>query len=144
MGRNRKLTAELDRKGSFEKDPDRGRARALEPEPEGGLGAPPPDFLLSHRLELRRAWDDLVAATASVKLTSADRLHFEATARLMYRTRQSTAKTGDFTALTQALGKLGLTPVDRSRVPGHGKITEDEESDAWDDYASGGSELRVQ
>ena len=32
-------------KGSFEKNPSRGRARADEPKPDGPLGAPPADFL---------------------------------------------------------------------------------------------------
>ena len=103
MGANRKTSDELDRRGSFEKDAARGRARASEPKPVGGLGAPPPDFLVtdSNGLKLKQAWLDLEAATASVKLTSADRIHFELTARLLYRTRRYDAKVSESTALIQ-------------------------------------------
>lgn len=145
MGRNRKTSDELDRKGAFDRNPSRGRSRANEPKPPAGIGEPPPEFLAKSMEgeKLLRAWRDLEATTASVRLTAADRLHFEVTARLLYRTRRYDAKVSESTALILALGKFGLNPSDRSKVSGHGK-TEEEETDEWDEFASGGSVLPVQ
>jgi hypothetical protein len=147
VGRNRKPTAELERKDAFKHDPARGRARAAEPVPEGKLGPPPESFgppQSQTGAELRKIWDELADEAKEVLLTSADRTHFEMTVRLKWRCRRPGAKTGDFAQLNRYLGQLGLNPVDRSKVISvHGKSADDEE-DEWEELESGGSGVRLQ
>jgi hypothetical protein len=123
MGRARKSTEELERRGAFDKDPQRRKSRANEPVCRDVIGPPPGDF--THKASptsqgLLQAWNDLLAAAKEVRLTSADRIVVEATARLLYQTRYRglDAKTGVYAQLAANLSRLGLTPADRSRVEG--------------------------
>jgi hypothetical protein len=146
MGRPRKPTDELDRRGAFDKNPKRGRERANEPVVNDELGDPPADFLNAKSptsLGLLACWNDVVAAAKEVKLNRGDRIHVEMTARQLYKCRRDGAKAGDFGQLDRYLGKLGLNPADRSRVQGVGKTAE-EEATEWDDLADGKDGLRVQ
>jgi hypothetical protein len=147
MGRLRKSTEELDRKGAFDKDPARGRARAEEPVPTAALGDPPRDFCNPKSptsLEYREIWDNLLVEAKEVRLTSADRTHFEMTCRLIYRCKRNGAKTGDFAQLNKYLGQLGLNPADRSKVQGVGRKSAEGEEEDWNDFAANASGVRVQ
>lgn len=146
MGRQRKSTAELDRRGAFEKNPARGRERADEPVVKESLGEPPPEFLKKDSLHADRllaAWRDLASAAQEVRLTRADRIAFELAARLLVVCRYGSPKSSDWSQLERFIGKFGLTPADRSRVKGHGKSAE-EEADEWGDLAEGKDGLPVQ
>jgi hypothetical protein len=146
MGRRRKSTEELDRRGAFDKDPKRGLERANEPVVNDELGLPPADFMNAKSpssLSLRACWEDIIAGAREVKLTRADRIHVEMTARQLDKCRRPGAKSSDYGQLDRYLGKLGLNPADRSRVQGHGKTLE-EEANEWDDLAEGKSGLPVQ
>src|ERR1700761_9251430 len=90
MGRARKSTEELERRGAFDKDPQRRKSRAREPVCTDVIGPPPLDFTSSTSPTSRgllQAWNDVLAAAKEVRLTSADRIVVESTARLLYQTR---------------------------------------------------------
>ncbi|QMV19682.1 hypothetical protein GOB94_14020 [Granulicella sp. 5B5] len=151
MGRHRKSTAELERKGAFNHDPARGQARSLEPVVTGPLGPPPPDFVpegtelgYRNKAKLLQAWRDLEAATKEVLVTSADRLHFETTARLLAQSREPGAPTSVFSQLNRYLSQLGLNPASRSLVNGVGVKTTEQEEDEWKQAADGSTGLPVQ
>jgi hypothetical protein len=146
MGRQRKPTSELDRRGAFDKNPERGRERANEPVVTDPLGDPPAEFLRKDSLHADRlltAWKDLLSAAQEVKLTRADRIGFELAARLLVICRFGSPKSSDWNQLERFIAKFGLTPADRSRVQGHGKTAE-EESDEWGELAEGKDGLPVQ
>jgi hypothetical protein len=145
MGAQRKSTAELERKGAFDKNPARGRARAAEPVPLGTLGPPPESFLSKYDPgpQLLAAWHELVEESKEVLITSADRGHFEMTCRLRVRCRRSGAKTGDFAQLNKYQSQLGLNPASRSLVNAVGVKTSAEEEDEWEEAASGSTGLRI-
>jgi hypothetical protein len=146
MGRQRKTTAELDRRGAFDHDPKRGRARADEPVVLDELGPPPEEFLKRTSptsVALLECWNDILAGASEVRLTRADRIHVEMTARQLYKCRRPGARSSDYGQLDRYLGKLGLNPADRSRVQGTGKTLE-EEANEWDELADGKDGLRVQ
>lgn len=114
MAAPRKPTNVLALKGAFRKDPARGRARANEPAPDGELGPAP-----EHLTEVERAcWVEVVSLCHANTLCRADRLIVEHCARLLAMLRG--AESYDDTRLQirfeASLGKLGLSPADRSRV----------------------------
>lgn len=146
MGQRRKNTDELGRRGAFDKNPKRGLERANEPVVVDELGLPPADFLDAKSptsIALKACWDDIVAGAREVKLSRADRIHVEMTARQLYKCRRPSARSSDFGQLDRYLGKLGLNPADRSRVQGHGKTAE-EEANEWDQLADGEDGLPLQ
>ena len=147
MGRQRKSTEELERRGAFDHNPARGRDRSAEPVVTDELGDPPADFLNPKSptsLALLGCWNEIVAAAREVRLTRADRIHVEMTARQLYKCRRYGAKAGDYGQLDRFLSKLGLNPADRSRVQGVGRKSAAEEADEWGDLAEGKDGLPVQ
>lgn len=114
MGRPRKPTAELERKGAFRKDPQRRRQR--EPIPTGELGEAP--FHL--RVAEKRAWNELALLAAPGVLTDSDRWLVEIACGLLAkqcdRSRRGGLKAGELTALISCLSRMGMTPADRSKV----------------------------
>jgi hypothetical protein len=146
MGTLRKTTAELERKGAFDKNPQRARARASEPVVKTALGPPPASFTNPHSpsaRDLLEAWNELLDETKEVLITSADRGHFEMTARLRVRCRRPGATTGDFAQLNKYQSQLGLNPASRSLVNGNGVKTTTEEEDEWTAAAAGSDGLPV-
>jgi hypothetical protein len=146
MGVLRKSSEELERKGAFVKNPQRGRKRAAEPVPKGPLGDPPESFTSKYGdgPALMAAWNELIDEAKEVLLTSGDRTHFEMTCRLKVRCRRMGAKTGDFAQLNRHLAQLGLTPASRSAVQGVGGRNPDREEDEWAEAAAGGTGIPVQ
>jgi hypothetical protein len=111
MGRRRTPTAVLVARGSFRKDPKRGRARENEPVVETPLGAPP-----AHLTDVqRKLWDELAGIAPVGVLTGLDRWAVEAAVVLMAAFRESPSST-KYQAVRQALAALGMTPTDRSKV----------------------------
>jgi phage terminase small subunit len=116
MARPRTPTNVLEIRGAFDKNPNRRREDA---KTTGEIGDPPTYLSEMERL----AWAEIVQNAPISVLTSADRQIVELASRLMAESRV------DFTEFTAAklarleamLGKLGMTPADRSRVSGGNK-----------------------
>lgn len=112
MPRHRKPTNLLLLNGAIDHDPKRYANRTQEPKPTGDLGAPPAHF----EEQLTQIWNELVEQVPPGVLTSADRFILEITCSLTLKMRNLTISTGETTQLISCLGRLGLTPADRSRV----------------------------
>jgi hypothetical protein len=119
MGRPRKPTALHELNGTWDKHPERRRARQHEPKPTGPLGGPPAAFLdqfSETSRSLLAIWNELIHMAPPGVLTSADRFHVELTCRLMHRVRTEQATAGEYSRLDSLLGKMGMNPADRSKV----------------------------
>lgn len=114
MARPRKPTNVLELKGAFNHNPDRGRARENEPEPEAPISDAPGYF---NEVQAE-AYRELVRKAHRGVLCDADSVAVEAGAVLLARLRTSTEEftAGEFGRLEAILGKLGMTPADRSKV----------------------------
>lgn len=114
MAPPRKPTNVLALAGAFKRNPKRGAARANEPEPVGDVGEAP-----AHLNESERAcWGDIVGMCHEGSLCRADRLVIEHGARILSALRASTEYTDTklMVRFETVLGKLGLSPADRSKV----------------------------
>lgn len=113
MAKPRTPTNVLALKGSFAKNPDRGRARENEPEVVPGIGEPPNDM----DPNVRACWVELVMLCAPGVLSVTDRPFMEYAARVFWMIKQPgpvDLKAGvRFEAI---IGKLGMSPADRSKV----------------------------
>ena len=113
MARTPKPTALLEAAGAFRKDPARGLARQFEPRPTSPLGDPPPCF---DPLQ-RDIWFELAAMAPAHVLTGCDRWLVEILCRLMARLRSGEIiKAAEYSLIFAGLGRMGLTPADRSKV----------------------------
>jgi hypothetical protein len=90
MPQRRVATSVLQARGAFLRHPERKRARAGEPQPEGELGPPPP-HLSSHQQEV---WDELADIVPPGVAAKSDRIAFEVLVLLMEKFRKGKAKTG--------------------------------------------------
>lgn len=79
-----------------------------------GIGDPPSHVSIARK----RIWAEIVESLPDGHLQSADRALLEVVTFLMsrMRNRRVSVTKGEITLLINALSKLGLTPVDRSRV----------------------------
>lgn len=120
-GRPPKPTAVLEITGAAKKNPQRIRARANEPKPEGPLGAPPEHWKnpCSIKPGAREAiWNEIVAEAPPGVLTISDRKLVEIICELTYESRLPYSK-GQLRArveLAKLLPKLGMNPCDRARM----------------------------
>jgi len=114
MARPRKPSNVLELNGAFKRNPDRGRARADEPAPTDAIGDPP-DWLSP---EVNACWREIVALAHPGTLSQADRLIIEHGAQLLatLRGEQWQVHPTLMVRWESFLGKLGLTPADRSKV----------------------------
>ena len=114
MARPRKPTNVLELKGAFKKDPQRAADRENEPEPQGEIGDPPKHLSADER----KCWVEIVSMCHAGTLCAADRLVVEHGARILWALRSSEeyVDTKLMARLEAVLGKLGLTPADRSKV----------------------------
>jgi len=118
MARPRTPTATLKLKGSFKTHPERLKARAGEPKPSGILGDPPEDFKPNEKA----AWFELSSIAPPQVLTNADRWSVELACKIMARFRSGGVggrdgiTTSELAQLVQLLGRMGMTPADRSRI----------------------------
>ena len=107
MSRPRKPTKVLELSGAFERNPN--RKRTSEPKPTGVIG-PPPEHMSENEVDV---WFEL--SNACFWATDADRQIMELAAILLCRFRAD-PEFKQMNHLLTALGKLGLTPSDRSKV----------------------------
>src|ERR1700733_5090681 len=105
----RKLPAALlEAKGAFDHDPQR---RRVDPVATGDLGNAPSYFNDAQG----KIWEELKAQLPVGLAKSADRCIFEIAVRLMDRFRRERLKPTEFAQLINALGRLGMSPSDRSK-----------------------------
>jgi hypothetical protein len=114
MARPRKPTNVLTLSGSFIAHPERARARADEPEPVGEVGEPPAHL----SPEEKAAWREIVDMCPPGVLALSDRLILEHGSRLLAQLRKDRTYIDSrlMLRLEGTLGRLGLSPADRSRV----------------------------
>lgn len=89
--------------------------RQTEPlSPSGNLGEPP-----DHLPEVeQKIWYELVDQIPDGVLCETDRIFLEITVKLLARFRAGDLeKSGDLKILTVNLGKLGMNPADRNKIP---------------------------
>lgn len=115
MGRPRKPTKILELSGAFNNKPGRREDRGNEPEPTGEIGPPPKHF---KRKALKDIWQEIINITPPGVLTNADRIHLEMICYALeaYRRNPSEFLAARHTRLEAMLGKIGLSPADRSKV----------------------------
>ncbi len=114
MARPRKPSNVLHLNGAFKHDPARGEARANEPVAIGDIGEPP-----AHLDDAVRAcWVEIVGLCHPGVLCTADRLVMEHTSQLLAQLRASSWQVHPTILIRfeASLGKLGMTPADRSKV----------------------------
>jgi hypothetical protein len=114
MGVHRKPTIVHELSGAFKKNPDRGRARANEPQPKAGIGPAP-----GHLSEVeQRCWDEIVGIAPNGVLYDSDRISLEITAVLLakFREERTDMKAALIARLEGLLARFGLSPADRSKV----------------------------
>jgi len=118
MGRPAKPTKVLELNGAFKKNPNRRRDN--EPCPTGDIGDPPKSL---RRKALKDIWWEMVDLAPPGVLTNADRIHLEIICHLLGELRKDPVnfQVTKLTRLEAMLGKLGLNPSDRSKVPGLSK-----------------------
>lgn len=107
MGRPRKPTKVLEMRGSFDKDPQRRKAREHEPKVGEPLGDPPQYF----NEALAARWLEIADSAYWLRVTH--RGLVEQTCLLWQTMRDGKP---DHKSLAQCWSKLGMTPVDESRV----------------------------
>lgn len=112
MARPRKPTEQLKLSGAFTHNPARAQERMQEPRDERPLGQPAETM----RPDQRLAW--LEIDRLAPWLSYSDRIAVEIAASLLARFRldASTMEPAYYTRLETMLGRLGLTPSDRSKV----------------------------
>lgn len=130
MARPRVATELLELRGTFDKNPS--RRRPIGPKSERALGKPPASLTAAEAA----CWREAVRNAPGGVLTAADRWLVEIAARLMARLRAEGVgglRGAELSQLTTALGKLGWTPADRSRVSG--AATPPDVENPWDALA---------
>lgn len=116
MPRPRTPTTVLKLRGGFKKHPGREKARENEPVVTEPLG--PADEKLDEAQAAR--WNEI--AERCPWLTVVDRTAVEVVCRLWTTMRAGSFKAAEYLALMNCLGRLGMTPVDRSKVKVPGKL----------------------
>src|ERR1019366_3990770 len=114
MPARKKSLALLKLSGGLKNHPGRYAGRTDLASCPDGIGNPP-----SHiSIDRKNIWAELIAQLPEGHLQSADRFLLEVVTGLMakQRNRRTLITKGEITLLLNALSKLGLTPVDRSRV----------------------------
>jgi hypothetical protein len=138
MPRPRTPTDILEKNGAFDHDPQRRAAREGEPTPSGPLGDPPLTFTKGQR----EAWFELMLQAPENVLTISDRVMVELYCNLVARMRggdpdperegatkpPENLKAAEANLLLNLLGRMGLTPADRSRIhaPAAKKVAADD------------------
>ena len=112
MARPRKPTKVLELNGTFKNTPKRKKARENEPVVEEGIGKHP-CFLNEEQIA---AWNWIVSVAPEGVLTSADAPFVANLSVLQAQIMTGDAPMGAYGLLQAGLGKLGMTPADRSKV----------------------------
>jgi len=107
-----KPTALLEATGAYKKNP--ARRRKGEPKPRLGIGRYPESVVMTPK----EVWDELVENICPGVLGNSDRILLETTSHLLSQFRSDPVEfpAAKLTILERCLGKLGMTPVDRTRI----------------------------
>jgi hypothetical protein len=97
---------------AFKRNPARLRERESEPQPTGAIGEAPKELTKRER----EIWCDLIAEAPPNVLTNADRFLLAVTAKLYLKVLKGKGSGFDQATLARNLGKLGLSPADRSKI----------------------------
>jgi hypothetical protein len=128
MSRPRKPTATLEETGAFIKHPERKRQRSAEPIPTAPLGEPPLHLGTAEKV----IWLELSEIIPPNVAKNSDRFAVEMLVSLMATFRSGRASVGEMSQLASLLGRMGLTPADRSRI----KTTNDQTQDPLESFLS--------
>ncbi len=120
MARPKTPTNVLQLKGSYKKNPNRKPEAGTEPELKAGVGSPP-EYLED---DVKAVWHEIVSLACDGVLGDSDRLILELAATLMAEFRRGGRDEqgrplftdARLSRLQAALGQLGMTPADRSKV----------------------------
>jgi phage terminase small subunit len=109
----RKSLSQLAASGTLGKNLGRYQSRiAAQPNIIRPVGKAPPHLSTGERA----VWAELVRAAPPGLLQRSDRLILEVLSRLVVRMRAADPKTSELNALVNVLTKMGLTPVDRTKL----------------------------
>jgi phage terminase small subunit len=125
---NRVPTAVLDARGAYDNHPERRQDREHQPEPTAAIGNAPKHFTP----EQKKIWREFVKIAPPGVLFNSDRWLLETLVILKTKERDGTISDTARAQMIACLAKLGMTPVDRSKVqakPGAGK---EKEKSPWD------------
>ena len=123
MPRQRTPIAQAINSGAVEKNPKRFAERLKEP--KGKRLGPPPAYLSPLQ---RNLWASIIARVPEGVLTSGDCFIVEIAVLLLEKLRSGEIKTVEIGHLRAALGSMGLTPADRSRVNGQNEPTPEDDA----------------
>jgi phage terminase small subunit len=112
MPRNRLTLKQAELSGSLRHDKKRFKDRMNEPAANGELGEPPERF--DH--ELAAIWHQMAADAPVGVLTAADRTLLEVLCVLLQKFRADKHTNIELGHLIGCLGRLGLTPTDRTKI----------------------------
>lgn len=114
MPARRKSLTLLQLSGGLKEHPGRYAGRTDLASCPDGIGNPPSHISIARK----NIWAELIGQLPEGHLQSADRFLLEIVTGLMakQRNRRTPITKGETSLLMNALSKLGLTPVDRSRV----------------------------
>ena len=131
MAARRKSLKLLELSGGLKAHPARYKDRTEVASCPDGIGNAPSQISTARK----NIWAELVGQLPEGHLQSADRLLLEVTTGLIakQRNRRTPITKGETSLLMNALSKLGLTPVDRSRVTIPPKPKETKYGQGWDD-----------
>lgn len=110
MARPRTPTALLELRGSFKRNPSRGRDRTGEPRPTAPLPGPPNHFTR----EQKAVWAEV--ALYGTWLTSPDQFMLAIAVVLLDKHRRSDIDYKEVPHLVSALSLLGFNPRDRAKI----------------------------
>jgi len=96
-----------------------------EPQPKVGLGEPPAELDAAHR----KIWRELSRSMPEGVFTVADRFLVEQACRLIVRMRSDSISLSQNAQLTGILGRLGMSPCDRSKV--NAVAPKEQKQDEW-------------
>ncbi len=109
----RKTLAQLAASGTLAKNVGRYKKRIdAQSTPNKPIGKAPVHLTPQER----GIWAELIKSAPSGLLQKSDRLAVEVVVKLVGRMRGPDAKTSDFAALSNLLGRLGLSPTDRLKM----------------------------
>ena len=112
MPRPRTPTSILEARGAYVTHPERRAERVNEPQPTAPLGAAP-DHLTK---EQKKIWRELVRIAPPGVLANCDRWIVERCVQLVAKMRAGNLMALEGSQLITCLSKLGMTPVERSKV----------------------------
>lgn len=101
-----------------------------EPVPTGEIGDPPEHF----RHAKKKIWREIVANSPPGVLKNSDRMTVELAAHLMDKLRndeEGILKASEYTLLLNVLAKLGMNPIDRTRIAATPPDKKEKAADPW-------------